>query len=234
MLNENPGREPTAEGAEVRNLHNDCGLLAVLRILEKDGVPFPEDQASFDRLREVLGKEDAGVVPAHLCNFLRTKGYGVQYYSQIDWEKCAQDFSEWDPRVRDLPQWVWDGFLDQGQFRGSAQYFSQEHNRDILQSQKLSLTEIQELLRNGKRIIAIVGRDHYVVVTGIDDHDVYIDNPKVQSPVVQESISYEDFLQWLRGTSLVDADEWHEVIVVSPPVCGLQRECNDHLQELFS
>ncbi|HPO05843.1 MAG TPA: papain-like cysteine protease family protein, partial [Candidatus Gracilibacteria bacterium] len=61
----------------------------------------------------------------------------------------------------------------------------------------------------GKRVIALFGATHYVVITGIDENNIYFNNPALEPK--QESLSHGDFFR--RWREIFDSTE---AIIATP------------------
>jgi hypothetical protein len=198
------------------NHENDCGVIVVHMVLNADGITTQEDVGLMG-LRHELGKEGLeGTLPGNICRCLANRNYTVEYHTQIDWSKCTLDpdenFEHWDQRLRDLPAEIWNGFLDKKKLQESAEFVAR--HLDIINPKPITMPEIAEALSNSNRVIALVGKDHYVLVTGIDEKQVYFNNPAINQPGFKDSMGIDEFEAWIRGTK---ADEtsvpFHEVIL---------------------
>jgi hypothetical protein len=208
------------------NPKNDCGPLSI-EMLALTDLGDKAKELNLERLRNLVGKtKDEGTMPGNICNLLKDLGYGVKYYSTIDWKACTVDpstsFDQWDKKIRNLPPEHFkpredgeDEFINLDKMRDSAEWL--EKNPEILSYKKLKVKNIEQLLSEGKRIIAIVGGNHYVVITGIDGENIYFNNP-TRNPA-KESLSHERFYAWWE--SGLDATE---AIVATPPIDNREVE----------
>lgn len=221
------------------NDQNDCGPLAVEMLLRTDK---KEEAMSLQILREGLNKEgNEGTLPGNLCKFLQEQGYSIEYFTTIPWEKYEKSFGE---DLEHLPEeakffedYIRDNFINANKLNESAKWL-QKHP-EIQKRQRLTYNDIASFLQQGKRIITIVGGDHYLVITGIDSHQVYFNNPdffitkpngeRVYFDTREQSISLEDFEEWV--TRNINSTE---AIVVTPKAreeaLNIQKQTRKNLE----
>lgn len=208
------------ETSPLSNTENDCGIIVLKMLLHADGKQNIAD-LEIDEFRARLNKlSGEGIMPGFICRFLEESGYRVRYHTAIDWNKCAiepkADLSNWDEKVKNLPSEVWrGGFIKKHKLRESAQYLSQHPS--LLNRQPISIADMAHALAEDNRVIALVGTDHYVLITGIDNDYVYYNNPKFNDNTRQEQLPHHEFIRWMEG--LVNNGEhksnlaWNEVII---------------------
>mgnify|MGYP000972402423 CR=1 FL=1 len=197
------------------NLNSDCGPLSIEMLILTD-LKERESEYSLEKIKEGLKKaKTGGTMPGDMCKLLKKLGFDVEYFSTIDWEKCAdENFENWDTKIKKVietsQKFGFADLINKEGLKKSAEWLSKE-GKDVITKKILSLKDIEAKLREGKRVIAIVsGGKHYVVITGIDEDRVYFNNP--DGIAKKEFLSHGAFLNfWGKniGTS--------ETIVVSLP-----------------
>jgi len=197
------------EITKIKNTEEDCGALCLEMLLQTDY----QLSSDLKLLRQVVGKEKKeGTMPGNLCKALKESNYKVDYYTAIDWEKCSER-PESEEKIARFPQEIIknvnnpNGLLDYNKLKSSAKWLAD--NPEIIKSQTLSAENIAELLSQGKRVIALFGATHYVVITGIDENNIYFNNPALEPK--QESLSHGDFFR--RWREIFDSTE---AIIATP------------------
>ena len=184
-----------------RNRGSDCGPLSVEMLFQTD---FPDvKKISAEEIEKEMGKEhSAPSLPADICRLLRQHGYEVTYYSGVKWDRIADRKippGEWDEKIKALfsknP-----GLLErigEETFRASAKWLT---DNGIL-SGEITLSQVADRLRSGSRILALVrGGRHIVVVTGIDEKNVYFNDPDTEP--VAGMMAHEDFEESWGGETI--------------------------------
>lgn len=208
-----------------QNDHNDCGPLVVEMLMRTDQTQ-KADAFHLSQLQQGVHKEgNEGTLPGNICKFFYEQGYEVSYYTTIPWEKYQKNFGN---NLENLPKeavmfkpYIQDGFISAQKLQESANWL--QKNEDIQKRQRLIYQDIAQFLQEGKYIIAIVGGDHYLVITGIDANTVYFNNPdffitkengeRIYFDTREQSLSHADFEEWV--TRSIHSTE---AIVVSPHV----------------
>lgn len=183
-----------------QNIYGDCGPLCVQMLLKAD-IPETAEEYSLEIVRSFLKKEKMeATVPGYICEFFMFIGYEVEYYSTIDWRSCAFDpekyYEKWDENLKGMirkfrlnnPQ----GAINLEKFRCSARWLIR--NALIIKPILLDPRRISKILDEGKRVIACVGCNHFVVVTGVDQDFFFFNNPMTKPR--SEKMIHGKFMQW--------------------------------------
>ena len=195
-----------------KNPLNDCGVLSLQMILLSD--KHSED-FSLENLRNRVGKTfEEGTSPANICKVLKEEGYKVKYFSSIDIESVAKndpktDFNKWDPRVIGAVNAAKGSSLviNAEKLHDSAIWLNKEENKGMIENKNLSIKEVADLLREGKKVIALVkDGSHYVVIVGVDNKNIYFNDPATNETPTQKSKTHLDFLNyWAQRPDMRDA-----------------------------
>jgi hypothetical protein len=200
------------------NKEGDCGPFCVEMLFATDKSEITDD-LPLVMLRQFLFKEKMEItLPINICRALIFFGYDVEYYSVINWESCTTDPKEhhdtWDPRVdwmiKKLCRQNSQGTFNLEKIQRSALWLQKV--KGIIRPVFLSAWDVSELLAEGKRIIAYVGCDHFVVITGIDEEYYYFNNP-VAVPRKDKMKHGEFELWWNAGSG---NDGFMDAIVAQP------------------
>lgn len=182
-----------------KNTSNDCGPLSLMMLLRTDR--GDGELQTLEKLRERVGKVDfEGTMPGDLVRALAECGYTPTYHTGIDWQACTTDpdtdFANWDMHIQSLPEDLFRekegvAFINLKKMRSSAEWLVT--HTEFVSTTPITLVKISQYLAIGRRVIALVGGNHYVVVTGIDGTHVFINNPDTQS---EEVYTHKEFKDW--------------------------------------
>lgn len=199
---------------ERKNEFNDCGPLALEMVLNADG---KLEEADLEKLREKVGKEsDQGTMPGNLVKALVDKGYKVHYYTTINWSKCTNpdDTSGWDERLKPLDShFAEGGYMPKEKFAAAAQWLTDnpQHVRQLKDNEVLTPQILSEALRMNLRLLVLVSASHWVVMTGIDDKNIYFNDPAEHEDPQKRSMPIAEFQKlWLENLNAP------EIIIADP------------------
>ena len=209
------------------NLKNDCGCASVQMICDADGIDTVRGW-NIEDYRCALGKGKnpaATTLPNHLCKFFHGLGYGVQYHSALSWARCRNSpcnggLQGWDPKVASIPE----PFLSESLGLDRLQICAEELVAMDMLCPPLEIPrDLQGLLQNGRRIIAMVRGSHYVLVKGCDAEGVYVLNAEDGKSCIEEVVPWKKFSRDLAGPLYESKSAnrelrlWNEVFVLTPP-----------------
>lgn len=204
---------------------NDCGALSLQMVLLKD-TQTRGDMLSLENLRRRLNKTfEEGADSGRICKVLKEEGYNVKYFSTLDIKSIADNdpktaFEKWDLRVVNAVNSLQGSTLvvNKEKLHDSAKWLTMEENKEIIIKKNLSIKEIADFLREGKRvIIPVMSGAHYIVIVGVDNERIYYNDPTANETPTKKSKMHAEFIKyWAERPDMRDA------IVVRIPKAGLR------------
>lgn len=208
---------------ERENASNDCGPMCVEMLLLADD-PERAAQMTIEDYRSLCEKEGVeGTMPLNICRALSSLGYeNVTYFSTIQWRKYANlsaDLSNLPEEAQQFKGLIEDGFIPRDKLRASAEWGVENAN---IEERRLNWENVSNILNEGLRLVVLVGGDHYLVVTGLDQENVYFNNPdlfitlpdgnRLPADSKKQVMRRADFEEWVERNV-----HSTEAVVAQPP-----------------
>ncbi|MEI7810249.1 MAG: C39 family peptidase [bacterium] len=174
--------------------NNNCGAIAVMMILQTD---FGAERFSLRRVMRNLNKTSKeNTQPGFICKLFKKLGYKVTYYSKIEWKNCIFDpdkfLEKWDKKIQGIARHY--NWYNLKKMQESAIWLLDKDQDGILKKNDVTLRDIKKALKEGQRVITVVRNGtHYVVITGIDNHNVYYNDPNFPDIKKMARIDFESF-----------------------------------------
>ncbi len=183
---------------------NSCMQASVGMILE---ALSPGDVPDLKTLELASHKrEHLGTWPGWILSWLHDKGYSVDLYSNIDWNRFPYEPLELLERLTSNDSSVEaeeaSTYLRDHNLQDGAESTKEMLARGILKESEIEIEEVFRRVQAGEFALVLLDFNHWVPITGFDGTNVFYNDPQKEGTTVDKKESLEDFLKRVKKFEL--------------------------------